>query len=45
MEIEVPPLPDMSHVEETLHRVHEGLDRVKVKIEKHLENIGEDFWI
>lgn len=45
MEIEVPPLPDMSHIEEAMHRVHEGLDRVKVKIEKHLENIGEDFWI
>jgi C-terminal processing protease CtpA/Prc len=45
MEIEVPPLPDLSHIEEAMHRVHEGLDRVKVKIEKHLENIGEDFWI
>lgn len=45
MDIEVPPLPDMTHVEEAMHRVHEKLDRVKVKIEKHLEKIGEDFWI
>jgi len=45
MDIEIPPLPDMSHVEEAMHHVHEKLDRVKVKIEKHLEKIGEDFWI
>jgi C-terminal processing protease CtpA/Prc len=45
MDIEVPPLPDMSHIEEAMHHVHEKLDRVKVKIEKHLEKIGEDFWI
>jgi S1-C subfamily serine protease len=45
MDIEIPPLPDMGHIEEAMHHVHEKLDRVKVTIEKHLEKIGEDFWI
>jgi len=45
MDIEVPSLPDMPCIEEAMHRVHEKLDRVKVKIEKHLEKIGENFWI
>ncbi|MCX6555698.1 MAG: PDZ domain-containing protein [Candidatus Aminicenantes bacterium] len=45
LDIELPPLPDMPHIDEALHRVHEKMERVKVKIEKHLEKIGEDFWI
>lgn len=45
MDIEVPPLPDISHIEEAMSRVHEKLDRVKVKIEKHLEKINENYWI
>jgi serine protease Do len=45
MDIEVPPLPDMSHIEEAMHRVFEKLDRVKVKIEKRLDEICENFWI
>ncbi len=45
LDIEIPPLPDMSRIEEELNRVHENLDHVKVKIEKRLEKIGESFWI
>jgi S1-C subfamily serine protease len=45
LEIDMPPLPDMTHVEEELQRSHEKLERVKVKIEKYVDEIGEDFWI
>jgi C-terminal processing protease CtpA/Prc len=45
MDIEVPPLPDMSTVDEALHRVHEKLDRAEVRLEKHLEKVSENFWI
>ena len=45
LDIEVPALPDMSHIEEALHRVHEKMDGVKFKIEKRLKHIGESFWI
>jgi S1-C subfamily serine protease len=44
-DIELPPLPDMPHIEEALHRVHEKLGRVKVKIDKRLDKIYENFWI
>jgi membrane-associated protease RseP (regulator of RpoE activity) len=45
MDIEIPPLPDMSYIEEAVHHVHEKLDRVKVNIEKRLEKISDNFWI
>ena len=45
MDIELPQLPDMPHIDETLHRVHEKLDQVKVKIEKRLDKISENSWI
>jgi len=45
LDIDIPPLPDMSHVEEALFHVHEKLDRAKAKIEKKLERISESFWI
>jgi S1-C subfamily serine protease len=43
--MELPSLPDMPQIEEVLHRVHEKLDRVKVKMDKHLDRIHENFWI
>ena len=48
MDIELPPppdIPDMSHIDEALYRVHEKLDRVKEHIGKRLEKISENFWI
>ena len=45
LDIEVPAPPDMSHIEEALQRVHEKLDRVKLKINKRLDHISESFWI
>jgi S1-C subfamily serine protease len=44
-DIEVPSLPDMPHFDEELRHVHEKMDRVKIKIEKHLEKTGESFMI
>jgi serine protease Do len=44
-DIQLPPLPDMPHVDEALERVHEKMDRVRVNLEKKLEKIHEHFWI
>lgn len=45
LEIEVPEPPDMSHIEEALHRVHEKMDRMKVKIKRRLDHFSENNWI
>ncbi len=49
IDIDVPEPPDApeikSLIREKLDHVHEKLDRVKVRIEKRLKRIGENYWI
>ncbi|MCX6557792.1 MAG: PDZ domain-containing protein, partial [Candidatus Aminicenantes bacterium] len=44
-DIQLPPLPDMPHIDEALERVHEKMEQVKVKLEKRLKKIHEHSWI
>jgi len=45
LDIDIPPLPELPDFEEQLRHVHEKMDQVKVKLDKRLEQFGENFWI
>lgn len=45
IDLAAPCPPELPHLDEALRHVHEKLDKVKIKIEKHLQQIDENSWI